>query len=240
MRYSSALAAAVLCATVLATYSSSAAPVRRTIAASSTDTVHRELRRGGRAFSGEEPKDCVRSPARLPPSIAPEGGATVTVRVGAVVYVELVEAEEYLSGLAGAKPPPRVFPWAAARSSDPRVLERVALCRSREVSTLPLVVYAFRALRPGATTLTAPIARAWERAEPARRRGLRPYRATVLVRASPRYEARVATRGLANGRPLPTSTSWRSRRQHSISAPFSSCSEARSRGAHLDFDREPA
>jgi hypothetical protein len=182
MRYSSALAAAVLCAAVLATYCSSVAPARRTIAVSSTDTVTpRVASWHTHTFSGEGPKDCVRSPARLPPSIAPEGGATLTVQVGAVVYVELVQAEEYLSWPAGTKPPPRVFPWAAARSSDPRVLERVALCPSRGVSTLPVVVYAFRALRPGMATLTAPIAPAWKRVKPSRRRGLHPYRATVIV-----------------------------------------------------------
>ena len=83
------------------------------------------------------------------PRLAPENGAALTVKVGAVVYVELVEAEKYLSWPTGTKPPPRVFPWAAARSSDPSVLQRMALCPSRAVSTLPLVVYAFRALRTG-------------------------------------------------------------------------------------------
>jgi hypothetical protein len=180
MRYLCALAAAVLCVSVLVTYGSSAAPARRTVAVPSADTVTPRVV-PWRTFSGEEPKDCVRSPARLPPSIAPESGATLTVQVGAVVYVELVEAEEYLSWPAGTKPPPRVFPWAAARSSDPRVLERVALCPSRGVFTLPVVVYAFRALRPGTATLTAPITPAWKRVKPARRRGLHPYRATVIV-----------------------------------------------------------
>jgi hypothetical protein len=182
MRYLSALAAAVLCAAVLATYGSSAASASRTIAAPSTDTVSPQVAPWHtRGFSGEKLKGCVRSPTRLPPSIAPEGGATLTVQVGVVVYVELVEAEKYLSWPAGTKPPPRVFPWAAARSSDPRVLERVALCPSREVSTLPVVVYAFRTLRPGTAALTAPIAPAWKRAKPAQRRGLHSYRATVIV-----------------------------------------------------------
>lgn len=158
MRYLSALAAAVLCGAVLAIHGS-----------------------GTRTFSREEPKGCVRSPTRLPPSIAPKGGATLTVRLGSVVYVELVEAEEYLSWSAGTKPPPRVFPWAVARSSDPRVLQRVVLCPSRGISTLPVVVYAFRALRPGTARLIAPVAPAWKRAKPARRRGLHPYHATVTV-----------------------------------------------------------
>jgi hypothetical protein len=174
MRYLSALAAAVLCVTVLATYGSSAAP--------GTDMVSSRIAPWHtRTFSGEAPKGCARSPAILPSSVAPEGGATLTVQVGAVVYVELVEAEKYLSWPAGTKPPPRAFPWAAAHSSDSHVLERVALCPSREMSTLPVVVYAFRALRPGTATLTAPIAPAWKRVKPARRRGLHPYRATVVV-----------------------------------------------------------
>lgn len=78
--------------------------------------------------------------------------------------------------------PPSVFPWAAARSSDPSVLRRVALCPSNgAASTLLVVVYAFRALTPGTATLTAPIAQAWKRVKPARRRGLHSYRATVIV-----------------------------------------------------------
>ena len=128
---------------------------------------------------GESPNGCARSPTTL--SIAPKSGATLTVKVGAVVYVELVEAEKYLSWPAGTKPPPRVFPWAVARSSGPSVLRRVALCPSSGASTLPVVVYAFRALTPGTSTLTAPIAQAWKHIKPARRRGLHPYRATVIV-----------------------------------------------------------
>jgi len=157
MRYPSALPGAVLCAVVLAAC--------------------------GRAgtLPGEGPNGCVKSPATFSPGLAPESGATLTVKVGAFVYVELVVAEKYLSRPAGTKPPPRVFPWAAARSSDPSVLRRVALCPGSGVSTLPIVVYAFRALTPGTAGLAAPIAQAWKRIKPARRRGLHPYRATVIV-----------------------------------------------------------
>jgi hypothetical protein len=157
MRYPSALPGAVLCAVVLAACG-----------------------RPG-TFPGEGPNGCVRSPTTFLSGIAPESGATLTVKVGAFVYVELVVAEKYLSWAAGTKPPPGVFPWAAARSSDPSVLRRVALCPSSGAYTLPVVVYAFRALTPGTTTLTAPIAQAWKRVKPARRRGLHPYRATVIV-----------------------------------------------------------
>lgn len=158
MRHPSALSGVVLCAVVLAAC--------------------------GRADSSppwKDPNGCVKSPTTLSPSIAPKSGATLTVKVGAFVYVELVEAEKYLSWPTGTKPPPRVFPWAAARSSDPSMLRRVALCPSSGASTLPVVVYAFRALTPGTATLAAPIAQAWKRAKPARRRGLHPYRTTVIV-----------------------------------------------------------
>ncbi len=155
MRYPSALPGVVLCTVVLAACGRPA------------------------TSPGESPTGCVRSLTTT--SIAPESGATLTVKAGAVVYVALVEAEKYLSWPAGTRPPPRVFPWAAARSSDPSVLRRVALCPSSGAYTLPVVVYAFRALTPGTTTLTAPIAQAWKRVKPARRRGLHPYRATVIV-----------------------------------------------------------
>jgi hypothetical protein len=157
MRYPSVLPVPVLCAVVLA-------------ACGRPST-----------FPGKGPNGCVRSPRTFLPSIAPESGAILTVKVGAVVYVELVEAEKYLSWPAGTKPAPRVFPWAAARSSETSVLRRVALCPSSGAYTLPVVVYAFRALTPGTATLTAPIAQAWKRVKPARRRGLHPYRATVIV-----------------------------------------------------------
>ena len=68
-----------------------------------------------------------------------------------------------------------------ARSSDPKVLRRVALCTSSGISTLPIPVYAFHALTPGAAILTAPLTQSWKRVKPARRRGLHPYRATVIV-----------------------------------------------------------
>ena len=155
MKYPSALPNAVLCVVVLAA-----------------------CWRPG-TFPGKGTNGCVSFPPAL--SIAPKSGATLTVKVGAFVYVELVEAEKYLSWPAGTKPPPRVFPWAAAHSSDPSVLRRIALCPSGRAYTLPVVVYAFHALIPGTATLTAPIAQAWRRVKPARRRGLHPYRATVTV-----------------------------------------------------------
>jgi hypothetical protein len=156
MRYPGALPGAVLCAAVLAACGSSVLPE-------------------------EGSNGCVRSPTTFSTGIAPESGSTLTVKVGALVYVELVETEKSLSWSAGTQPPPRVFPWTAARSSDASVLRRVALCPGSGASTLPVVVYAFRALTPGTATLTAPIAQAWKRVKPVRRRGLHPYRVTVIV-----------------------------------------------------------
>lgn len=168
-----ALCAAALSITALAACASGGAPAHRAIAVSRAEPVavgHTDM-----------PKGCVSSPVRLPPSITPQSGATLSVKVGAVVYVELVEPEKYQSWPADATPPPRSFPWAAARSSEPSVLRRVALCPSRGASTLPIADYAFRALRPGTAVLTAPVANVWKHAIPARRRGLHPYRATVIV-----------------------------------------------------------
>jgi hypothetical protein len=134
-----------------------------------------------RSPSRDARSGCLRFPTRFSRGVAPQSGATVTVNVGAVVYVELVEAEKYLSWPAGTKPPPPVFPWARARSSDPDVLRAVALCPNRGINTLPVVVYAFRVIRPGTAVLEAPIATAWKRVEPARRRGLRHYRVKVIA-----------------------------------------------------------
>jgi hypothetical protein len=182
MRYSNALAVvAPLCWVTLANCSLSAIPASRTIVVRGIVATPRIVAWQTGTFSGDEPKNCVRSPARLPPSVAPKSGATLIVQADDIVYVELVEAEKYLSWRPGTKPPPRVFPWSAARSSDPSVLAHVALCPSREVSTLPVVVYAFRALRSGTATLTAPITPAWKRVKSERYHGLHPYRSTVIV-----------------------------------------------------------
>lgn len=170
MRRPTALRVAVLAACGSTALAAIAAPSAWTIGAARSGNQSRDARSG-----------CVRSPTRFSRGVAPQSGATVTVKVGAVVYVELVEAEKYLSWTAGTKPPPPIFPWAGARSSDPDVLRHVALCPSRSLYSLPVAVYAFRTLRSGTATLEAPIATAWKRVEPARRRGLHPYRVTVIT-----------------------------------------------------------
>ena len=127
---------------------------------------------------------CVKEPAEFSRSVAPRSGATLTVKVGALVYVPLVEGKPYRSSLPGEKPPPTVFPWTAARSSNRAVLRPVAVCPSRYRTSLPVRVYSFRAVRPGTATLTAGVAPAWTRYKPARRRARRtvaPYQSTVTV-----------------------------------------------------------
>jgi hypothetical protein len=168
MRYQMGLRVAVLVACGSTALAAIATPSAGTVGGAHSGNPSRAARSG-----------CVRSPERF--SVAPQSGATVPVKVGAVVYVELVEAEKYLSWPAGTKPPPPVFPWAGARSSDPDVLRPVALCPSTRFYSIPVVVYAFRTLRPGTATLEAPIATAWTRVEPARRRGLHPYRVSVTA-----------------------------------------------------------
>ena len=170
MRRPTALRVAVLAACGFTSLAAIAGPSAGTIGAAHSGNLSRDARSG-----------CVRSPTRFSRGVAPQSGATVTVNVGAVVYVELVEAEKYLSWPAGTKPPPPVFPWAGARSADPDVLRAVALCPNTGIYTLPVVIYAFRVLRPGTVMLEAPIATAWKRIAPARRRGLRPYRVSVIA-----------------------------------------------------------
>jgi hypothetical protein len=170
MRRPTTLRVAVLAACGFTALATIAGPSAGTVGEAHSPKASRVARSG-----------CVRSPTRFSRGVAPQSGATVTVKVGAVVYVELVEAEKYLSWPAGTKPPPSVFPWAGARSSDPDALRAVALCPNRGIYTLPVVVYAFRVLRQGTAMLEAPIATAWKRVSPARRRGLRPYRVTVIA-----------------------------------------------------------
>jgi hypothetical protein len=156
MRRATALPAAALCTALLAPCGSVAASAHRTVAG------------------------CVGSSAdRL------EEGATLTVKVGALVRVVLYEPHGYESGRRA----PRAFLWAAPSASDPRVLGSAALCPGRFTIGLRYEAYRFRALRPGKVTLTAPIAPAWrryaptlERVKPPYPRSLpHPYRATVIV-----------------------------------------------------------
>jgi hypothetical protein len=75
--------------------------------------------------------------------------------VGTVRYVALVEPEIDLS--AGH---PSEFPWLPPSASNHRVLAQVQLC-TQSVTTLPVLLTAFRAVSPGHAELHAPISPAW-------------------------------------------------------------------------------
>jgi hypothetical protein len=133
---------------------------------------------------------CVTVPATIPATEFLRDGKTSHYRPGALLFVTLVEPAKYTSQ---AYPPG--FPWQAPVSSDPRVLARVPVCRSTGVSSLPLAVYAFRALKVGAATVVAPLKPTW-RVHPT---GLHHFFATVTIRPRltrpARYAAQIRTEG---------------------------------------------
>ena len=67
-------------------------------------------------------------------------------------------------------------------SSDPAVLKAVTVCQKGLTFSLPVEAFAFRAVRPGVATVTAPLAAAWRTAEPPPDPVLRPYSRTITVR----------------------------------------------------------
>lgn len=98
-------------------------------------------------------------------------GHTISVIVGDVVDVELVAPERYSSP----------FPWLRLASSDSHVLKPVPLCATTKLrlTSLSVRISAFRVLRAGRASITAPLAPAWRALKPSRRRGLRAYHAVV-------------------------------------------------------------
>ena len=76
-------------------------------------------------------------------------GAHVTVRVGALIYVELVRSGRYQLTRY-----PSAFPWQIPRATTPSVLRPERTCPDTEApSTEPLRLTAFRARTPGATNI---------------------------------------------------------------------------------------
>lgn len=124
---------------------------------------------------------CVNVPVGIGARALPNGH-TINVRVGRIIYVELVEPAKYSSPSL-----PSGFPWPAPASSNPGVLEQVPLCATKSLppGTLPLRVSAFEALRRGTARIIAPLAPAWRALKPSRRQGLRSYGAIVHVRSHP-------------------------------------------------------
>lgn len=115
---------------------------------------------------------CITAPGRIG-RLALPSGQTISVSVGELVYVELVEPESYVS---------RPFAWLTPASSDPHVLKRVPVCATKIPSTLALRVDAFRALHGGTAKISAPLAPVWRALKPSQRPELNAYKATVHVR----------------------------------------------------------
>jgi hypothetical protein len=96
---------------------------------------------------------CVTVPQTIPSDRLLTSGTKLTVPVGAIVYVVLVEPESYAS-----KPG---FPWVTPTSSDRIVLAPVHLCKLTGASTLSRTVTGFRALHRGHATVTALLTPRW-------------------------------------------------------------------------------
>lgn len=147
---------------------------------------------------------CVEAPLSIGSAAVPNHGR-VRVQAGEAVFVELVEAERYLSWSPGEGPPPRPFPWLAPQSSDSRILKPMPTCPQRGISSLPVHISAFRAVRAGTARLTAPLAPSWRAAKSHVRRGLRAYRSIVVVtgRSRPRRLGTLAGSVQLCGGPAP-------------------------------------
>jgi hypothetical protein len=99
-----------------------------------------------------------------------------TTTVGKLVYAARVESDAYTN-----RHFPRSFPWMDSYSSNPEILKPVAVCEGGETS-LPVEIYALRALRPGVATIHIPLASAWRSARLPPKTGIRPYERTVIVK----------------------------------------------------------
>jgi hypothetical protein len=103
--------------------------------------------------------------------------AARTAEVGHVLFVALGEGEKYL-----ARNEPTDFPWEAISSSDTGVVKPVVLCPNAGVYTVPVRVFAFKAVATGRASLIAPVATAWRSTTAARTHELQAERATITVR----------------------------------------------------------
>lgn len=133
----------------------------------------------GRTVSARARHACVNAPVGIG-ALALPNGHTINVRVGRIIYIELVEPAKYSSPSL-----PPGFPWLAPASSNPGVLKHVSLCAKKSLppGTLPLRVSAFKALRRGTARIIASLAPAWRALRPSRRQGLRSYGAIVRVQS---------------------------------------------------------
>lgn len=108
---------------------------------------------GVAACAGSARAACVRVPQTIPDDRLLTSGTNLELPVGATVFVVLVEPEMYSIGPG--------FPWMTPTSSNPAVLTPIRLCKSVRLSTLPLTVTGFRAVRPGTATITASLSARW-------------------------------------------------------------------------------
>lgn len=97
---------------------------------------------------------CRAVPQSIPHSRLVVSGARLKVHVGAIVYALLVEPGKF----AGSN---RGFPWSSPTASLPKTLTSVRLCKQTGASSLPTSVVAFRASRPGAAVVSAPLTKSW-------------------------------------------------------------------------------
>lgn len=107
----------------------------------------------------------------------PPGHEVTTTDVGALVYVPLIEPENYTG-----RGFPRGFPWTPPVSSNPGVLKPVAVCQKGLVFSLPVEAFAFRAVRPGMATVSTSLAGQWRSAKLPPNTTLRPYSRKITVR----------------------------------------------------------
>jgi hypothetical protein len=114
---------------------------------------------------------CVTIPQTIPSNRLITSGTKLTVPIGAIVFVVLVEDEDETS-VPG-------FPWLTPTSSNRTVLAPVHLCPRTGASTLPNTVTAFRARHHGKASLTARLAAGWRSINS----GPQPARASVTVRS---------------------------------------------------------
>jgi|GEM_PF-5492246 len=96
-------------------------------------------------------------------------------KVGEIVYVVLIEPERYASPRF-----PESFPWTRAVSSNPSVLRPIKLCESGLYS-VPVEIYAFKAMRSGIAMLNAPLTARWRSGRLPPHREVRAYRRTIVI-----------------------------------------------------------
>ena len=114
--------------------------------------------------------NCI-TPSRLSHAHFLANGVTISVHVGALIEVELVEPA-LPSGY------PLSFPWVTPRVSNAHVLAAVTLCRHHSApSSLEVSITLFRAVHAGRVTIAARLARPWEPVK----NGLRPFSGGVTV-----------------------------------------------------------